>query len=175
MGNYRKSEIERSYHNGTQGLPMVNVKQHNWHMTDKELAWLRGDYPWLPANDTEARNLLDDAVEANDWVVDAAREQGWDDLQADAEQAFDDQYVVKVWSAGRSGGWAVVEGLPDVDGWDAIAVAKWAKFAKWARGVGDGIASQTAWLVCANVLEPMHREAEAADDAAAELPVLVTL
>jgi hypothetical protein len=38
-----------------------------------------------------------------------------------------------VYSAGRSGGWLVVEGLPDVESWDAVMLGKWARFEKLIR------------------------------------------
>ncbi len=30
----------------------------------------------------------------------------------------------------KTGGWLYVDGLPDVESWDAIALAKWARFAR---------------------------------------------
>jgi hypothetical protein len=174
----RKSEIERSYHNGTEGLPMVNVKQYRWDLTVEEVESLRGEFPFLPADNRRAHNLLVDVVEEYEWVVDAGRELGWEYLQSDAEGVYDDTpYAVQVWSQGRSGGWAVVHGLPDVDEWDAIMVAKWAKFAKWARQHADGIAYQAACIACQNILEPKHEAnlAEQAEDAAALVPVLLNL
>lgn len=37
---------------------------------------------------------------------------------------------LQVGSTGRSGGWLIVIGLPDVSGWDAVMLRKWQKGAK---------------------------------------------
>lgn len=39
----------------------------------------------------------------------------------------------KVWAEGRSGGWLVVEGLPDVAAWPGATFQKWRKFARLIR------------------------------------------
>lgn len=48
------------------------------------------------------------------WVEGIARELSWSYAQVIAEELFDSLgYNVEVWSDGRSGGWLVVDGLPD--------------------------------------------------------------
>src|SRR5512146_2544239 len=39
---------------------------------------------------------------------------------------------VEVWAEGRSGGWAVVSGLDEIEDWDAPMPAKWREFEKFA-------------------------------------------
>ena len=47
----------------------------------------------------------------------------WDDI---ARDIFGDESLkVKVYSEGRSGGWLIVKGLPDIEYWDAIMLGKW--------------------------------------------------
>lgn len=75
---------------------------------------------------------------------------------------------VKVYSEGRSGGWAIVDGLPPFDSWDAVMVAKWTRFAKWAGEVVDDIPYITMSTVCLNVYE------QRADEWAAEVAVDAT-
>ena len=48
----------------------------------------------------------------------------WDDAEDIARDIFGDKSL-KVYSEGRSGGWLVVKGLPDIEYWDAIILGKW--------------------------------------------------
>jgi hypothetical protein len=54
---------------------------------------------------------------------------------------------VKVYSEGRCGGWAIVDGLPDFESWDAVLLARWAKFARVARSLADNIPTQMVALL----------------------------
>ena len=49
--------------------------------------------------------------------------------------------TAKLYSEGRQAGWAVVYNLPDVDGWDAIAISKWTRFARRLRAEVDWLCS----------------------------------
>jgi hypothetical protein len=103
----------------------------------------------------------DDTREA---FFEAACEDGWEQLQQDAEEIFGSAYgeygyytrPVKVESEGRSGGWAVVEGLPDFDSWDAIMLGKWARFAKLARSLADDVPYAMAELFYLNRFEDTY-------------------
>lgn len=130
---FRKSDIEtHEVSRYMQMLPAVNVKAHHG-----------------------ARGLVDAIVErfgysvaqaevAAQFAWDSACEMFWEDAASEAPDFLG--HSVKVWSAGRCGGWLVVEGLPDVDGWDAVAVSRWGRFAQEMRsrvdyyGTRDGIA-----------------------------------
>ena len=133
----RKADVRISYHNGTRGKPMVNVKVHVNTGPDALRAVVASDPaafpdPLFPAwLDT----LTDDGRDAA-WM--AALEDGWNQLADDVGNAFPG-YRAKVYSAGRSGGWAVVEGLPEIESWDAIQLGRWAQYAKWARQTADGV------------------------------------
>ena len=135
----KKADIERSYHQGHRDLPMINVKHHLWvpdlirkyrGNDTHEFSDDQGFWEWLDdlwgRSDT---NILDGADE---W----ARESCWEMAQGTAELAWPNR-LVTVWSAGRSGGWLVVQGLPDIDEWDAIAVGRWALFVKAIRCIVD--------------------------------------
>lgn len=58
---------------------------------------------------------------------------GWEQLTEEAKAIFGDH--VKVYSEGRSGGWAIVDGLPDFDSWNAIDLGKWRRFERIARAL----------------------------------------
>lgn len=90
-------------------------------------------------------NLPERTVQA---FYDMALEGGWEQLQSEAEDIFGD---VKVYSDGRSGGWAVVTGLPDVESWDAIAVGRWARFEKIARAIAADMPRAAVDLIHASV------------------------
>jgi hypothetical protein len=67
------------------------------------------------------------------------------------------RYHVQVYSAGRSGGWLVVSGLPDVESWDAIALGRWVKFEEEVRAIADeGYPYDFIWQLRVNVYEPVH-------------------
>jgi hypothetical protein len=40
---------------------------------------------------------------------------------------------------GRSGGWAVVYGLPDIEEWDAVLLARWRKFERVAKDIAASV------------------------------------
>ena len=107
-------------------LPAVNVKCHER---------FGGDYAdSIASNPTTER--------ATKWAWETHVEQFWQDAQNDAEFLFGKG--VKVYAAGRSGGWLVVEGLPEVEGWNAIMLGKWALFVKAREADRDYLCSAEA-------------------------------
>ena len=80
-----------------------------------------------------------------------AVEDGWESLQMVAEDIFGKG--VTVYSEGRQGGWAIVDGLPDFESWDAVDLGRWAKFAKFARALADDIPATMAILASINSFE----------------------
>ena len=132
----KKTDVKRSYHNGTRGLPMVNVKVYITYDLERVARQHAEEFPdalfptWLAT--------ISDAQQNDAW--ECAIEDGWRQLEDDAVNVFGGVAPkAKVYSAGRSGGWCVVAGLPDVDTWNAIMVGKWAQFARWARQTADDI------------------------------------
>ena len=149
----QKSAIE--FH---QGKPAVNVK----------IGWLR-DQAW----DQLARKVAEDhaaprpaeftlawirealSQDAQDQYWQAAIDDAWEQLEEDVNHGWEAPIFgrkVKIYSQGRSGGWAVVEGFTreQVEGWDAIAVAKWAKFCRIARETADDVNYQYLSLIYLN-------------------------
>lgn len=69
------------------------------------------------------------------------------------------RYHVQVHSAGRQGGWLVVTGLPDIDGWDAIAVGQWSRFERSVRDIVDNeYPYQFIWQLHVHAWEPAREE-----------------
>ncbi len=112
----RKTDVQTHAVNNYYGpqLPAVNVKCHG------------SGY----GNEVQEKfNCTEEVTErALQWQWETACEMFWEYVQEWARECFGTG--VKVWSAGRSSGWAVVEGLPDLEDWDAIQLGKWTKFAK---------------------------------------------
>ena len=132
-----KDDVRRSYHQGHDGDPMVNVKVRTWPFPANGLKLLdKYDGPINPhfTEDWIERHTTDEQLDQLFWLC---CEDQWQMLQQEAEEIFDTE--VRVWSAGRSGGWAVVHGLKDIDDWDAIALGRWRRFEKVARELADDV------------------------------------
>lgn len=149
----RKTDVEISYHQGHHGCPMVNVKVY------RGIESVRLPHSDFPGLTREYVDSLDEEKELL-WAWESATETGWEDVKSDAEEVFGSG--VKVWSAGRQGGWCVVEGLPDVDTWDAIMLGKWSRFAKGARAVADDVPYHMLDYIYFNVYERRQDEQAAA-------------
>jgi hypothetical protein len=157
----RKDDVE--FHRlgyGYDSVPAVNVKV-SWPQGQKRRELLEeveretgetGFAGWAE----EAQYGGELADEWPDWAFGAACEDAWGMLQTDAEEIFG--AGTKVYAEGRSGGWAYIDGMTaeDVEGWDAIALGRWAKFARWARQQADNVPYQEAWIVAVNVYGPAH-------------------
>lgn len=152
---YRKSDVTL-YYSGGRNLPAVNVKVYK------------------PLPDT-ADNVRDDArawaeehlseQELYAWWQ-AACESGAEQAAEYARELFGDR--AHVYFEGRSGGWCVVEGLPDVEAWDALMLSKWRRFESWTRAKADDVPAATLRLIEWNVREPAEEHAR---DLAAALDV----
>lgn len=106
------------------------------------------------------------AEHVDDRTVDAfwqaACEDGLELAQTDADEVFGD-HSVRCELDGRSGGWLIVRGLPDVETWDAVMVAKWSRYAKYVAAIVDDIPRACAWLIGANVYEAELTDMERAE------------
>lgn len=148
----RKDQVEFHSEYGRGGRPAVNVKVYARVDSDAAIGAAReyeGDSLDPRFEQWYRERLEDDSFAEHYWSF--AVESAWEQLQADAEEVFGPG--VKVYSEGRSGGWAVVDGLPDFDTWDAIDLSKWARFSKWARIYADAIPGDMAILASINAFE----------------------
>lgn len=149
---YKKEDVEFHYNRG-RGVPAVNVK--HWPDFEEDVDWDE----W----ETEFRDWamveLEDSL-TYQMVWEAAAESCWEDVTYGAEEIFGSH--VKVWSEGRSGGWAVVDGLKDFDDWDAIDLGQWVKFEKWAKRVSECMAYNMVSFLYLNLWD-QYREGASAD------------
>jgi hypothetical protein len=150
-----RDDVQRSYHRGQRGEPMLNVKVYSFdlpkggafaelvaeHELDSKLARLEL---------SELRTLIEQYLEKHDWPFGAACESNFEYASDRAKEDFFPSHNVKVWSAGRSGGWLLVDGLPDVDHWGPDLLTKWHEFAEFCKPLVADIPRASAWLVLAN-------------------------
>jgi hypothetical protein len=161
-----KSDVEFHRDNFGPERPAVNVKIYaDWRRVplpldfgrvsdDQGKTWteVRSDpgftVDWIEAHVSEG---------AFETFYQLACENGWEYLQTIAEEIYGSG--VTVYSEGRSGGWAVVDGIEDdVDSWDAIELGKWRRFAKAAREIADDVPRAALDGLYANVYEPERDE-----------------
>jgi hypothetical protein len=146
---YAKDDVQFHSDHGWSSRPAVNVKTEPWKWEDGIADAMGyedfdGRFPDWYREAAEADGFLD-----RYWAF--ACEAGWEQLQTEAEHYFGSG--VSVYAEGRSGGWAVVDGLPDVESWDAVALAKWRGFEKSARIIAAGIPADMAILAAMNGFE----------------------
>lgn len=149
---FSKSDI--TYHQlgyGYDSAPAVNVKVYAYP-TDDLVRQVATDLGF------DADRVLawwHEYAESNDALqVDAfslACERGYDDLQDYAREIWEDRSLT-VYSEGRSGGWAYIDQIraDAVEGWNAIDVMRWARFAKYARACADDVPYRMVNLIVAN-------------------------
>lgn len=116
---------------------------HEFGDDEKFWEWAEGEADRTETWDYERGNMA--AAE------EMTRENGWEMAKELAAEVFGSQ--VKTWSSGRSGGWLIVEGLPDVESWDAIALSRWARFARGVQEILDDLDYQFVWHLHVNVYE----------------------
>ena len=143
--------------------PAVNVKVYTT-MQDAWTAFAKDETPdprftldWIEENVSE---------EALGWVFSSACESESEYLidwatGADDDGLFPDDRV-KLWHEGRQGGWIVVDGLPEIEEWDAIRLARWRKFERIAREIAAGIPYQMLSSIYIKQFEQWSDEQDAA-------------
>jgi len=118
MPRYRKADIDTWAAFNHRRVPAVKVKVYHYPTTSKV---------------EDAFNCSESvASQALQFAFESAQQRFWEDVQDVARTIFGKH--VKVYSEGRSGGWLIVDGInEDVESWDAIAVSRWGRLAKWCE------------------------------------------
>lgn len=142
-----KEDIEFHSDGYRDSKPAVNVKVYD-SLTNGFSKWKLynpDENPHFTLNWIE-EHVTDESLDHMFWFTCEMR---WEDIEAEAQEIWGSRMIedhrgrhhsTKVYSEGRSGGWAVVDGINnDVDSWDAIEFSKWRRFAKFARATADGI------------------------------------
>lgn len=143
---YRKSDVQFHREWYDESRPAVNVKCYKsmWchplpldfgrFSDDGGKTWQasrsdpRFTHEWI------REHLSDSDLDATyEFVIESLREQARDL----AAEVFGKS--VKLFFEGRSGGWAVPHGLPPFASWDAIDVARWARFERQIKLIADDV------------------------------------
>jgi len=119
MGSYSKDDITCHRDRFGPRHPAINVKVRQWGYDAEQLM---EDEPALDKVQAEAILQEVYTVHATGF---------WDDAQWKVEELWG--RGLKVYQEGRSGGWLVVHGLPDVDEWDGKMLMKWRSLEVWAK------------------------------------------
>ena len=144
---FKKEDIEYHYDSG-RSRPAVNVKVYG-RIQDVKLPFCTG--VMKDVGETEFKEYYSDPEFTHEWIeehltdedlnshFDWACQWNWEWLNDEAERIFGPGY--KVYSEGRSGGWAVVHPITksDVEDWDAIDLNKWRAFVKSAKAAAKDI------------------------------------
>lgn len=162
---YTKADVvtHTEGYGGADRRPALNVRMHRWidDLTEAEWADARGEVAagegfnlaWCQQHLT--------ADEIYGWQMTAAE----DESEYFAEWAAEILgYPVTAEHHGRSGGWLILKGMPDLEEWDAITLAKWRKLIRVSRSIVDGIPMQVISLIGLNVYEPALAAFEAAEE-----------
>jgi len=153
----RKAEVQIHCDQG-RCKPAVNVKIYNLRLEQALTLF-------------QSQNAREDGITAFtlDWVEQlsadvrddwwhAACDRGWEQLEEDvnAENVFGRK--VTIYSEGRSGGWAIVDGMTaaEVEHWDAVALARWAKFVRYCRETTADVPYQYLDLIFYNRFQPEY-------------------
>lgn len=141
----RKTDIETHWDHGL-SHPAVNIKVDLWHLGE----FIRdvGGADFLAWWESLEEGVQEDMVEA---VRYWATEDGFEQAKELASDIFSQS--VEIWQKGRSGGWLVVQGLPDIDTWDAIMVSRWGRFHKAVSAIVNDFPYTVAGLIHANLYE----------------------
>jgi hypothetical protein len=137
------------------GVPAVNVKMQRIDLRDVQLP--------LPEGSMDGVESHTDAAFTQDWIdanvneeergdiwSEACRE-GWEMLDSMAKEIWGQE--AKVFSEGRSGGWATVDGIKEFEQWDAVDLSKWRRFEEYAKEVVQDIPHQMVMVIYLNMFE----------------------
>jgi hypothetical protein len=145
--SYSRDDVETHY---GQNRPAVNVKVY-----DSLADGFRAFQGYEPDADSAftlewiEENVSDESLDSLFWRVCAD----------EVEQAVTDAREIlgvraqDVEQDGRSGGWLVVTGLPDLEDWDAVQIAKWRKFERYAKSLAGDVMYQVVSSVYLNDFE----------------------
>jgi len=152
---YSKEDVQFHREMWGPGQPAVNVKMHNFDLRRVSLPLAEGSVDGVDAytdaaftHDWIEANVNEEAL--NDFWTEACRE-GWEMLDSQAKEIWGEKAAV--FAEGRSGGWAVVDGLKEFEGWDATDLSKWRRFEEYAHQVVKDIPQQTLMLIYLNSFE----------------------
>ena len=140
MRTYSRDDVQTHY---GPDRPAVNIKVYRSVWDDA--VWSEFERDADPDEDFAQwmqDNISDEQLDACFWNVcewGVEYLTGWaTGSDAAGDRLFPD-HDVRIEQDGRSGGWLVVKGLPDLEDWDAVLLGRWRKFERIARDIADGV------------------------------------
>jgi hypothetical protein len=170
--SYSREDVKTHY---GADRPAVNVKVHRgieyaWQaFSEQENHDPRFTLEWI------REHVSDETADAIFWMTCEYEFEALASYAADDPDAIFADYGVTVEQDGRSGGWAVVVGLPPIDEWDAVLLAKWRKFERIARATADDVPYQMLCALLCNEFELWADEQADEAQANSEAPVDLAL
>lgn len=129
MRGYTKADVEgHRVGYGGKAFPSVNVKAGP--MRDVSADRVRERFGCSEST----------AEQALEFCWESACEDFWRDMAEDTAHYYLGEHV-KVYQEGRSGGWLIVDNLPEVSEWDGVMLNSWALFERAARRAVDYLTS----------------------------------
>jgi hypothetical protein len=153
---YSRDDVDTYYTWSRERLPSINVKTSGYGW-EKEAARVAADndVPGFTSEWCEANISEDTANALWEWAIESGRE----DIANDADLVYEDTpWSPKCSYDGRSGGHLVVDGLPDLDEWDAVLLGKWRRFERYVRAIVDDQGYRMADMAWANMYEAEQDE-----------------
>lgn len=162
MRRYTKADVEFHSDGYREGHPAINVKVYK-SITPAVIADVNRDLGYELTEEWVDEQLDND--DQGTWFWSACEDE-WE-YAADYVREILSDYSLDIYAEGRQGGWMVVTGLPDLEDWDAVLLAKWRKCERVCREIADGIPYQIVSLLAINVWEPEQADVQEDRDAAA--------
>lgn len=153
---YSRDDVDTYYTRHGGRVPSINVKAsgYGWEKVATRVA-ADNDAPGFTPEWCEANISEDTANVLWEWAIESGREL----IESDADLAYEGTaYTPRCSYDGRSGGHLVVDGLPDLDEWDAVLLGKWRRFEKWVAAIVDDQAYRMADMAWANMYEAAQAE-----------------
>jgi hypothetical protein len=157
--SYSRDDVQTHSDSFRPSRPAVNVKIYDSFEDVKLPLCLGGvanadgsDFHWVYTEDAYTHEWVRENV--NDQTFDSyfwdACSDGVGMIQEEAREIFGN---VEVYQEGRSGGWIVVDGIPDIEDWDAVQLAKWRRFEKITRAYADDVMRSCVTSIYMNAYE----------------------
>lgn len=133
------------------GRPAINIKCHP-EFPDTLLRTASEDNGYDPEDFIAywQENVADNYEMLSDYQGYVC-EQAFEDATEDAAVIY--QHPVSLWQEGRSGGWLVVDDLPDPDFWTEDDLARWTRFATCVQFYVDDTPYAIATLIAINAYD----------------------
>lgn len=173
---YTRDDVSTHSDGFRESRPAVNVKVYGtieqaWPAFEREegehdprftLAWIE-------------EHMGADELDSYFWGACEAEYEYLEEWATNAEDSLFPDDRITLEREGRSGGWIAVDGLPEIDEWDAVRLGRWRRFERIAREIADGIPHQMLVSIYINAFAAWADEQADESVSNAEMPVDLAL